>query len=137
MKVAYQDDTPVSDSRGQLELKYGYTVRESEWKTELYTVPRNGLIKLEFLPPNDDNVNFLNMRAVYQGQLYYLDRTDAAQSPSGNFIQAILVTQNPKALENIEIEVNATEPLNHIVYKVCMNHYLCKRDAIGCVIIFS
>lgn len=118
LKVAYQDDTPVSDSRGQLELKYGYSIREQEWKTEFYTVPRNGLIKLEFLPPNEDGVNFLNMRAVYQSQIYYLDRTDAAQSPSGNFIQAILVTQNPKVLENIEIEVNATEVLNHLVYKV-------------------
>lgn len=120
MKVAYQDDTPVLDSRGQLELKYGYSTREQEWKTEFYTVPRNGLIKLEFLPPNEDGVNFLNMRALYQGQIYYLDGTDAAQSPSGNFIQAILVTQNPKVLENVEIEVNATETLSHLVYKVYM-----------------
>lgn len=81
-------------------------------------MPRNGLIKLEFLPPNNDDVTFLNMRAIYQGQLYYLDRTDAAQSPSGNYIQAILVTQNPKALENVEIEVNATEAFSHLVYKV-------------------
>lgn len=100
-------------------MKYGYSIREEDWKTELYTVPRNGLIRLEFLPPNDENINFLNMRAIFLGQVYYLDRIDAAESPSGNYIQAVLITQNPKVLENIEMEVNATEPLNHIVYKVC------------------
>lgn len=101
-------------------MKYGYSTREDEWKTELYSVPRNGLIKLEILPPNQDGINFLNMRAIYQGQVYYLDRTDAAQSPSGNYIQAILVTQNPKVLENVEVEVNATEELNHLVYMVLL-----------------
>ncbi|XP_035230525.1 CD109 antigen-like, partial [Stegodyphus dumicola] len=118
LKVAKQDDTPASDGNRQLELKYGYTVREQEWRTAFYTVPRNGLVKLEFLPPNEPDVTFLNMRAVFQGQTYYLDRIDAALSPSNNFIQVSLITQNPKVQQNIEMEVNATEPINHLVYKV-------------------
>ncbi|XP_054716193.1 CD109 antigen-like [Uloborus diversus] len=118
LKVSYQDDTPVSDSRGLLELKYGYSIREEDWNTTFLTVPRNGLVKFEVLPPNEDGVNFLNMRAIFRGQTYYLDRIDAAQSPSGNFIQAILITQNPKILQNVEMEVNATEPLNQLTYMV-------------------
>ncbi|KFM80556.1 CD109 antigen, partial [Stegodyphus mimosarum] len=118
LKVAKQDDTPASDGNRQLELKYGYTVREQEWRTAFYTVPSNGLVKLEFLPPNEPDVTFLNMRAVFQGQTYYLDRIDAALSPSNNFIQVSLITQNPKVQQNIEMEVNATEPINHLVYKV-------------------
>ncbi|GFT73842.1 CD109 antigen [Nephila pilipes] len=118
LKVSHQDDTPVSNSKGQLELMYGYTIREEDWKKELHTVPRNGIVKLEFLPPNDETISYLNMRAFYQGLTYYLDRIDAAVSPSNNFIQAVLITPNPKAQETIEMEVNVTEPINHLVYKV-------------------
>ncbi|XP_055932294.1 CD109 antigen-like isoform X3 [Argiope bruennichi] len=118
LKVSHQDDTPVSNSRGQLELMYGYSIREEEWKTEFYTVPRNGIVKLEFFPPNDENTLFLNMRAIYAGLTFYLDRIDAAVSPTNNFIQAVLITPNPKVGETVEMEVNATEPLNHLVYKV-------------------
>ncbi|GIY98685.1 CD109 antigen [Caerostris extrusa] len=32
LKVSHQDETPVSNSRGQLELLYGYTIREEDWK---------------------------------------------------------------------------------------------------------
>ncbi|GIY98687.1 CD109 antigen [Caerostris extrusa] len=58
------------------------------------------------------------MRAIYSGLTYYLDRIDAAVSPSNNFMQAVLITPNPKAQETVEMEVNATEPINHLVYQV-------------------
>lgn len=118
LKVAYQDDTPASDNRNSLQLKYGYSLREAEWKTTSYVVPRNGIVKLEITPPNEDYITFLNMRATYKGQTYYIDRTFAATSPSSNFMQVILITPNPKVDDIIELEVNATEAMTHLVYKV-------------------
>ncbi|XP_071036540.1 thioester-containing protein 1 allele R1 [Parasteatoda tepidariorum] len=118
LKISYQDDVPVSDSRGQLELKYGFSNQEEYWKSEFYTLPRNGIVKLEFSPPNEENILRLNMRAIYQGQIFYLDSIDAAISPTNNFIQIVLVTPNPKVQETVEMEVNATEPINHLVYQV-------------------
>ncbi|XP_022254709.1 CD109 antigen-like isoform X2 [Limulus polyphemus] len=118
LKVAYQDDTPVDDRENQLKLRYGYSYNESAWKTSLYWVPKNGLVKLEFYPPNEDDIYVLGMQAEFRGQIHYIDGVEAARSPSRNFIQVTMQTPVPVVAQNVEFEVNATEPFSQLVYQV-------------------
>ncbi|XP_076337600.1 CD109 antigen-like isoform X2 [Tachypleus tridentatus] len=118
LKVAYQDDTPVDDRENQLKLRYGYSYNESSWKTSFYWVPKNGLVKLEFYPPNEDDIYVLGMQAEFRGQIHYIDGVEAARSPSRNFIQVTMLTPVPVVAQNVEFEVNATEPISQLVYQV-------------------
>ena len=58
------------------------------------------------------------MGAEFRGLQYHLGNMDAAISPSNSFIQVSLRTENPTVDKEVELEVNATEPLNQLVYEV-------------------
>ncbi|XP_067120977.1 CD109 antigen [Centruroides vittatus] len=121
LKVAHQDDKPLTEDNAELILKHGYTYNDEKWSASVYKIPKNGLVKLEFYPPHKiDNasVKVLNIQAEFHNHTYYISNIDAAISPSDNFIQATLLTQNPKIDEEAILEVNATEPLNHVVVEV-------------------
>lgn len=119
LKVAYQDDTPVIVTNGdQVILNYGYGFDPNVWETKRISVPSNGLVDFEFFPPSNTNDSFLSMAAEFRGEQYFLGNVEAALSPSNNFIQVYLRTKEPMVDKQIELEINATEKLTHIVYEV-------------------
>lgn len=117
LKVTHQDGTLVTGGNRQLKLTYGYTHIERDWKSTYYTLPENGLLKLEFYPLHEE-LNILYMRAEFRGQTHYIDGIDSAVSPSNNFIQVTPLTKTVRTGSNIEFEVNATEPMSHLTYQV-------------------
>ncbi|XP_065299747.1 CD109 antigen-like isoform X1 [Dermacentor albipictus] len=118
LKVAYQDDSPVNDAVNQLTLHYGFNFNEELWQSSQHWVPQNGVIRLEFFPPNENSTVILGLRAEFRGQTYYLDGIYPAKSPSRSFLQAVMITEEPKVGDIVEFEVNATDTLDHIVYEV-------------------
>lgn len=66
------------------------------------------------------------MNAEFRGFEYHLDNVETAMSPSNNFIQVLLRTENPTVDKEVELEINATEPLTHLVYQVCEDGYICQ-----------
>ncbi|XP_034243701.1 CD109 antigen isoform X1 [Thrips palmi] len=116
VKVAHHDGTPVQDDINPVTFRYGYT-----WDTDKYTsferpLPRSGIVKVDFFPPSDAVT--LGIEARYLDLTEWFSTIDAALSPSSSFVQAVLVTQNPKVNEDVEIEVNSTSPLSHLSYQV-------------------
>lgn len=121
LKVCYQDDTPVTVTNGdQIVLKYGYTYDEREWDSRTIPVPSNGLLSVDFYPPVNPNISSLGMSAEFRGLQYHLDNIEAAMSPSNSFIQVLLRTENIMVDKEVELEINATEPLTHLVYEVSL-----------------
>ncbi|KAK3922691.1 CD109 antigen [Frankliniella fusca] len=116
VKVAHHDGSPVQDDVNPVTFRYGYT-----WDTDKYTafdrpLPRNGIVRVDFYPPADAVT--LGIEARYLDLTEWFSTIDASISPSGNFLQASLVTQNPKVNEDVEVEVNSTTPLSHLSYQV-------------------
>lgn len=118
LKVAYQDDSPVNDAVNQLTLHHGFNFNEDLWQKSQHWVPQNGVIRLEFFPPNEATTVVLGLKADFRGQTYFLDGIYPAKSPSRSFLQAVMVTEEPKVGDIIEFEVNATETLDHLIYEV-------------------
>ncbi|XP_054723322.1 CD109 antigen-like [Uloborus diversus] len=119
LKVCYQDDTPVVVTNGdQIVLKYGYTYDEREWDSRRISVPNNGMLSVDFYPPVNQNATSLSMSAEFRGLQYHLENIEAAMSPSNSYIQVLLRTENPTVGKEIELEINATEPLSQLVYEV-------------------
>ncbi|KAJ6220697.1 hypothetical protein RDWZM_006509 [Blomia tropicalis] len=127
-QVAYQDDKPVDDNGPPLSLKYGYSYNDVNWTNTLYAVPRKGMIRIDLYPPKsdpDNKVFIIGWRAEYRGQTYFLESVDCAQSPSDSFVQVIqqddssLFAPKPvKVGDEMKFQVNSTEPLINLVYKV-------------------
>nr|BAK64112.1 thioester-containing protein [Hasarius adansoni] len=119
LKVCYQDDTPVTVTNGdQIVLKYGYSYDERNWDSRRIAVPNNGLLSVDFFPPLNPNITSFGMSAEFRGYQYHLGNIEAAMSPSNSFIQVSLRTDNPTVDKEVELEINATEPLNQLVYEV-------------------
>ncbi|GIY91023.1 CD109 antigen [Caerostris darwini] len=119
LKVCYQDGTPVVVTNGdQIVLKYGYSYDDREWESRRIAVPSNGLVNVDFYPPVNPNASSLSMSAEFRGFEYHLENIETAMSPSNSFIQVLLRTENPTVDKEIELEINATEPLSHLVYEV-------------------
>ncbi|XP_023225702.1 CD109 antigen-like isoform X2 [Centruroides sculpturatus] len=117
LKVTHQDGTLVVGGDRSLKLTFGYTHIEKDWKSSYYTLPENGLLKLEFYPLHEE-LNILYMRVEFRGQTHYIDGIDSAVSPSNNFIQVTPLTTSIRVGNNVEFEVNATEPMSHLTYQV-------------------
>ncbi|KAG0433503.1 hypothetical protein HPB47_019855, partial [Ixodes persulcatus] len=118
LKVAYQDDTPVHDAVNQLTLYQGFNFNEDLWKTSRHWVPANGVVRLELFPPNDNATVVLGLRAEFRGQTHYLEGIYPARSPTRSFLQAWVTTEDPMIGDLVEVEVNSTQPLDHLVYEV-------------------
>lgn len=61
-----------------------------------YKLDRNGMIKLVYYPPANENVTTLGIEAEYLDIKEWFSTISASESPSNSFIQAALLTQNPK-----------------------------------------
>ncbi|KAK8376817.1 hypothetical protein O3P69_010030 [Scylla paramamosain] len=79
---------------------------------------RGGIVTLEFTPPLDDSVVSLALEARYKDLTQWLGDIVRAQSPSNSFLQATLLTENPRVGGEVLIGLNATQPLVYFVYQV-------------------
>nr|AEC50086.1 TEP isoform 2 [Pacifastacus leniusculus] len=116
LKVSYQDDTPVTS--GEVTVRHTFTRNQEDFVEKVHTIPPTGIITLEFLPPLDDDVLSLALEARYLELTQWLGDIIRAQSPTNAFLQATLITQNPKVGESVEVELNATQNMIHFVYEV-------------------
>lgn len=118
LKVAYQDDTPVEDDGTPLKLRYGYSYNDDLWNETYQAVPSKGIVSFDIIPPKSD-ITVLGMGAEYRGQDYFIETTEAAQSPSNNFIQLTLPSsETPRVGSDLTVKVLATEPFSNVVYEV-------------------
>ena len=119
LKVAYQDDIPVEDSGSPLKVRYGYSYNDELWTNVVEAVPRKGIVTFDVIPPQGKDVNVLGLRAEYLGQNYYLETIEAAQSPSNNYIQITMPSdQEAKVGSEVTMSVNCTEGMIQMVYEV-------------------
>ncbi|XP_069165594.1 LOW QUALITY PROTEIN: thioester-containing protein 1 allele R1 [Procambarus clarkii] len=116
LKVSYQDDTPVTS--GEVTVRHTFTRNQEDFTEKVHVIPPTGIITLEFLPPLDDDVLSLALEARYLELTQWLGDIIRAQSPTNAFLQATLITQNPKVGDAVEVELNATQNMIHFVYEV-------------------
>lgn len=116
LKVSYQDDTPITS--GEVTVRHSFTRDPSGFTEEVHAIPPSGVITLELTPPLDEDVVVLALEARYKDLTQWLGEIVRAQSPSNSFLQATLLTQNPRTGGPIEIGLNATQPLVYFVYQV-------------------
>ncbi|KAI5743739.1 hypothetical protein M8J77_021636 [Diaphorina citri] len=118
MKLAHHDGTPVTDNNNMVQVRHGFSYDESKYEANQYKLDRNGMIKLVYYPPANENVTTLGIEAEYLDIKEWFSTISASESPSNSFIQAALLTQNPKVNKDVELEINSTAPLRYISYQV-------------------
>lgn len=96
LKVAYQDDTPVTS--GEVKVRHTFSRDPDGYTEEVHTIPPSGIVTLEFLPPLGEDVISLALEAQYMELTQWLGDITRAQSPSNAFLQATLITQNPEVV---------------------------------------
>ncbi|KAB7494034.1 Antigen, partial [Armadillidium nasatum] len=116
LKLSYHDDTPVRS--GEVTIRHAFSRDQSKFVESIHRVPSNGIVPLTFFPPLDENVLNLALEAQYGNLTQWLADITRAQSPSNSFLQATLLTENPKVGEEVEVELNATQPMLHFVYEI-------------------
>ncbi|XP_017300547.2 CD109 antigen [Diaphorina citri] len=118
MKLTHHDGTPVTDNNNMVQVRHGFSYDESKYEANQYKLDRNGMIKLVYYPPANENVTTLGIEAEYLDIKEWFSTISASESPSNSFIQAALLTQNPKVNKDVELEINSTAPLKYISYQV-------------------
>ncbi|RWS28913.1 CD109 antigen-like protein, partial [Leptotrombidium deliense] len=118
LKVAYQDDTPVEDNGSPLTLHYGYSYNEENQTNVVQVVPQKGIAKINIYPVKNADAFVLGMHVKYRGEIYYLESVEAAQSPSNNFLQIIVMDKEVTVNSEVTLSVNATEPIQTLIYEV-------------------
>lgn len=116
LKVFYQDDTPVTS--GEVTVRHTFSRDPNKYTEVVHTIPPSGIVTLEFLPPLDEEVLSLALEARYLNLTQWMGDIIRAQSPSNSFLQATLLTQNPRVGEEVLVGLNATQPLVYFVYEV-------------------
>ncbi|XP_063878057.1 CD109 antigen-like isoform X2 [Scylla paramamosain] len=116
LKVSYQDDTPITS--GEVTVRHSFTRDPSGFTEEVHAIEPSGIVTLEFTPPLDDSVVSLALEARYKDLTQWLGDIVRAQSPSNSFLQATLLTENPRVGGEVLIGLNATQPLVYFVYQV-------------------
>ena len=118
LKVSYQDDTPVQDDLNLVSVKWGFSADVSSYNSTEFTIPEDGIIEMEFMPPVDGVVDILGIEATYKNLTQWFSTIPAARSRSGRFIQGVLRTVNPAVGKNIRIGIVSTEPLPSLSYAI-------------------
>ncbi|CAL4124700.1 unnamed protein product, partial [Meganyctiphanes norvegica] len=116
LKVSYQDDTPVRS--GEVTVRHAFSHDQKDFIETTHTIPSTGIVQLDFLPPLDNEVQNMALEAQFMDLTQWLGDITRAQSPTNAFLQATLLTAEPKVGEEIKIGLNATQPLVYFVYKV-------------------
>ncbi|KAK4294086.1 hypothetical protein Pmani_033266 [Petrolisthes manimaculis] len=116
LKVSYQDDTPITS--GEVTIRHTFYRDPNSYIDVVHTIPPSGIVTLEFHPPLDEDVVSLALEANFKNLTQWLGDIIRAQSPSNSFLQATLLTQNPKVGGEVLVGLNATQPLVYFVYEV-------------------
>ncbi|XP_011302420.1 CD109 antigen isoform X2 [Fopius arisanus] len=122
IKIAHHDGSPVRDKTNAVVISYGYTFNQSAYTNITRMLDDNGMIQLDFYPPEkistDDLASPLNIEAEYLNLHEWFPSTNQAMSPSGSYIQAVVKTESPQVNHEVEVEVNSTEVLKYLNYEV-------------------
>ncbi|PSN57619.1 hypothetical protein C0J52_00529 [Blattella germanica] len=118
VKLTYHDGSPVQDDNNPVIVRYGYTYDQNEYIEESHKLQKNGLVELIFYPPVDANQTVLGIEAQYLDLKEWFSTISSSMSPSNTFIQAVIATENPKVNQDVEIDINSTEPLKYFNYQV-------------------
>ena len=70
MKLAYHDGSPVQDSTNRVTVRYGFTYDQSLYVEEKYKLSKDGLVELNFYPPNDSNQTVLGIEVSIKFSIY-------------------------------------------------------------------
>lgn len=92
--MSYQDDTPITT--GEVTVRHTFYRDPDSYVEAVHAIPPSGIVTLEFVPPLDDDVVSLALEARFKNLTHWLGDIIRAQSPSNSFLQATLLTQNPK-----------------------------------------
>nr|XP_018897644.1 PREDICTED: CD109 antigen-like isoform X2 [Bemisia tabaci] len=117
IKVAHHDGSPVNDDNNMVKVRHGFSYNTDEYTESKHKLDRNGVVELTFYPPAQ-NVSSLGIEADYLDLKEWFSTVSASISPSNTFIQASLLNESPAINQDIEIMVNATEPLKYLSYQV-------------------
>ncbi|KAJ9580500.1 hypothetical protein L9F63_024322, partial [Diploptera punctata] len=98
IQVSHYDGSPVQDQKNPVIVKYGFSFNfgENVYKEEEYTLSTDGLVEVNIYPPTNSNETALTVSAKYLDLDEVTTYISPILSPSNTFIQAVLVTQNPK-----------------------------------------
>nr|BAR45599.1 thioester-containing protein 2 [Epanerchodus sp. RS-2014] len=118
LKVALQDDIPIRDDVNKVRVKFGYNYNESSHEVREYQIPRNGIIQLDFYPPRSPEANVLIILAEYLDIKQPFPGIESSLSLSNNYIQALLLTDNPRVADEVEVQINTTERIMSFVFQV-------------------
>ncbi|XP_046675493.1 CD109 antigen-like isoform X2 [Homalodisca vitripennis] len=117
IKLSHHDGTPVTDRTNPVKVRWGYSYDQDNYNETEYKLSSNGLVELIFHPPLT-NATTLGIEAEYLNVKEWFSTVSAAMSPSNNFIQAVVKTENPMVNQDVEIEVTSTEPMKYVSYQV-------------------
>lgn len=118
LKVSDQDGRPIKDDLNPVSVKSGFGFNTDAYTSTEYTIPDDGLIRLAFVAPLDDDVQVLGIEAKYKDLSQWFSTIHRAASDSNNYIQARLLTENPTTGKNVKIAVDSSEVLQSFRYEV-------------------
>ncbi|XP_023714120.1 CD109 antigen isoform X3 [Cryptotermes secundus] len=117
VKLTYHDGTPVQDMNNPVTVRYGYTFDHNAYTEEKHKLSKDGMVTLNFYPPLE-NQTVLWMEAEYLDLKEWFSTVSASVSPSNTFLQAVVKTEHPTVNQDVELEVNSTEPMKYFTYQV-------------------
>jgi CD109 antigen len=103
IKVATQDDVPISDPRSDaLLVKHGFSYNHDEFQTSTYPIPPTGLVTLTFDAPKNDSIVVLGIEATYRDLTEWFPTVQRALSQTNAYLEAVIKTDNPKVCTHDE-----------------------------------
>ncbi|XP_071088378.1 CD109 antigen-like [Haliotis cracherodii] len=130
LQVQQQDGRPIQASNQKVRVSTRVTAEIEEKTTPMYyfprttsfslpdkilSVPDTGLVPVEVnIPTNGTRVSL----EAYHGPVRAYKSIDKSYSPSDNYIQLILKSQQLSAGNDVDFDVKVTEPVNELVYQI-------------------
>ena len=112
LKLSNQDGEPVVDDVNKVFVKAGFGPDTSQYETSEYSVSRDGIIRLAFVPPEDPRQTVLGIEAMYGDLSQWFSTIPRSTSSDNKFIQVRLATEKPSVNGNIQFSVISTEPID-------------------------
>ncbi|XP_069677480.1 CD109 antigen-like isoform X2 [Periplaneta americana] len=118
VKLTYHNGAPVQDENNPVTVRYGFSYDHASYIEKKYKLSKHGMVELTFYPPVDANQTVLGIEAEYLDLKEWFSTVSASMSPSNTFIQAVVNTEHPTVNQDVELEVNSTEPMKYFSYQV-------------------
>lgn len=105
VKVATQDDVPVSDSNPKaLLVKHGFSYNHEEYNSSYHSIPPNGLVTMTFIAPPDEEKYVLGIEATYKELTEWFPTVQKALSVTNAYLEVDIKTENPK-VRSLELDL--------------------------------